>query len=385
MVQAVTNLLCVANYPEETSYAWRTIRALYARLAVRLRPLGVETYVIHRQRGKAGSTEQRDDYRVISEGYRDHRELVGIVRRHTIRACYFTDADLISLLYARLRRAGAGTIVVHERTSGERTAPRGIKRWLKQASMRVASITASRYIAVSDFVAQRLIRTGLVPRHKVIRIHNGIEVERFSAHADSHVQRVIGTDPGTPVVFCAARANRYKGISTMIEAAGLLQQTEAGAPHFVYCGDGPDLDAFRGEVAEKGLADRFHLLGERADVARLLGSATVAVVPSHWEEAFGLSVVESMASGVPVVATSVGGIPEIVDDGKTGILVPPADAQALAGAVGRLLSDPGLRESIAGRAREVARSSFDLDRVADEVAAVFAELLSPAGSEVTNS
>jgi glycosyltransferase involved in cell wall biosynthesis len=170
------------------------------------------------------------------------------------------------------------------------------------------------------------------------------------------------------VVFASGRAMPYKGIPVLIQAAALMAQTDPEV-HFAYAGDGPARQEFKRDVTALGLS-RFHFLGKRTDTAALLNSATVAVAPSVWAEAFGLTVVEAMAAGVPVVASAVGGIPELVDPDVTGILVPPGDAAALADALRRLIQDPALREQMGGKARAAARARFSHTRVADELAAV---------------
>jgi glycosyltransferase involved in cell wall biosynthesis len=143
--------------------------------------------------------------------------------------------------------------------------------------------------------------------------------------------------------------------------------------HFAYAGDGPALEDFRRQADTHRLR-RFHFLGRRNDVPELVGSATVAVVPSLWAEAFGLTVAEAMAAGVPVVASSVGGIPELIDQGETGMLVPPGDASALAAALRELLDDPARRARMGPKARETAWVRFSHTRVADELAAVLLDL-----------
>jgi glycosyltransferase involved in cell wall biosynthesis len=139
--------------------------------------------------------------------------------------------------------------------------------------------------------------------------------------------------------------------------------------HFAYAGDGPALPDFRAAAARLGLR-RFHFLGRREDVPALLKSCTVAAVPSVWAEAFGLTVAEAMAAGKPLVATGVGGIPELVDPEETGLLVPATDAAALARGIRRCLDDPDQARAMGERARRVAWERFSIERVADEIAAL---------------
>lgn len=360
-------MLCVANYSAATSYAWRTIHTLYAVLGARLARRGVETLVVHREPSSGDGIEPRSGYGHVREGYDNEQDLLRLVRKHRVDVCHLTDGPLIGTLYRRLRRAGARVILMHVRSSGERTVPRGLRRTIKGAAARLPSLTASRYVAVSDFVQRRLLDSGCLPPHRVVRIHNGIDVGRFSGAADGYARGLVGAGGDTPLLFTAARANQYKGIGVLIDALALLRDRGGPPVQAVYCGDGPDLDRFRQAVQTRGLEASFHLLGERDDVDRILPGTTIAVVPSTWQEAFGLSVVEAMAAGVPVVASRVGGIPEILRHGENGLLVPPGDPAALATSIARLLEDRALRETLAGRARRDALDRFSLERVAVEL------------------
>jgi glycosyltransferase involved in cell wall biosynthesis len=204
-------------------------------------------------------------------------------------------------------------------------------------------------------------------------VYNGIDVDRYAQPSNGTLRSLLGVPPGTPIVFTASRAQPYKGIPVLMEAAAALA-ARRDAVHVAYCGDGPALKAFRRAAADRALTN-FHLLGRRDDVPRLLPDATVAVVPPVWEEAFGLTVVEAMAAGVPVVATRVGAIPELVQDGENGLLVPPGDAPALVGAVERVLGDDALRARLVARGRATVRERFTIARAVDDLYAIVAELL----------
>jgi glycosyltransferase involved in cell wall biosynthesis len=152
----------------------------------------------------------------------------------------------------------------------------------------------------------------------------------------------------------------YKGFHVLLDAVRRLRQQGREDVVLALCGEGPQLPELREQARPLGEQVRF--LGRRDDVPQLLGGATIAVVPSLWEEAFGLAVAEGMAAGVPVVASRIGGIPEQVEDGQSGLLVPPGDADALAGALLRLLSDPEERTRLAAQGRERARNHFSIER-----------------------
>ena len=141
-------------------------------------------------------------------------------------------------------------------------------------------------------------------------------------------------------------------------------------------GDGEDRTGLEALTADLGVADRVRFLGFRSDVAAVMSALDVLLVPSTMPEAFPLAILEGMAAGRPVIATWVpGGIPEIVEDGVTGLLVPPYDPGALATAITRLLIDPHLRERLANAGRTRVAVRHDLPQMLDETERVYAELL----------
>ena len=129
----------------------------------------------------------------------------------------------------------------------------------------------------------------------------------------------------------------------------------------VIVGDGPERQSIDGLIESAGLRDRVELLGERDDVRDVLSHADLFVLSSR-SEAMPMSILEAMAAGLPVVASNVGGVPEVVVDDQTGLLVPPGNAAALASAIERLLGDRELRIEFGARGLERARTTFSLDR-----------------------
>jgi glycosyltransferase involved in cell wall biosynthesis len=155
-----------------------------------------------------------------------------------------------------------------------------------------------------------------------------------------------------------------KGVEFFVEATNEIAKVMPNA-RFWIVGDGP----LRGEL-ERRAGDAVHFLGARDDVPELLHAMDVFVMPSL-EEAFGIAVVEAMACGLPVVATNVGGLPEVVADKNTGLLVPPRDAGALASAVVKLANDESLRRAFGERGRARAEERFALAQTARQWKTVF--------------
>jgi glycosyltransferase involved in cell wall biosynthesis len=128
------------------------------------------------------------------------------------------------------------------------------------------------------------------------------------------------------------------------------------------------------QLAESlGLADAVHFLGPRRDVPDLLNAMDVFVLPSY-SEGVSLALLEAMAAGLPVIATAVGGLPEVVTDGDNGLLIPPRDPDALAGALERLLADPAWARQLGAKARAHVREHFSLDRLGREINEIYKEL-----------
>ncbi len=363
-------LLCVANFPANTGYAWGFIEGLYAGLAERVAAAGGRTYVAYPAmatppltlQGSAARPVQLD---VRTASARCMRATIAFVRRLNIRVLYLADRPAWSPAYALLRAAGVRRIVVHDHTSGERTRPTGWKRTLKRWSRRIRPMLADDVVAVSDFVLRRQLDVELVPRQRAHRIHNSLELPAPDPQAAARLRELLGLERDVPVVACASRATAEKGVHHLLRAFDTLEDRAGAAPVLLYMGDGPALPELQALRASLPSRDRIVLAGHRPDAAALLGGADVCVVPSVWQEAFGLAALEPMARGVAVIATRAGGLPEVVEDGVTGVLVAPGSEAELAAALRRLLSDAAERrrlgESGARRARERFSRAAQLD------------------------
>jgi glycosyltransferase involved in cell wall biosynthesis len=259
-------------------------------------------------------------------------------------------ADLHGLLAARL--AGVKHIVTTKHAAEEARSSAvvsGVDRWLATRSDAVICVSED----MRAFSAQR---EG-IPREHMTVIRSGIDVERFARPRDrGAARRQLGIGPGTPTVLVTSRLHSSKGHDSLIEAMRTVRAARPDAVLLV-AGDGAERVRLERLAAPDGGAVRF--LGTRSDVEDLLWAADLFVLPSN-REALGLSLVEAMAARRPCVATRVGGVPEVVRDGENGLLVQPGDADALAGAITRILDDPVLAGRLAERGAEVARADFDI-------------------------
>jgi glycosyltransferase involved in cell wall biosynthesis len=234
---------------------------------------------------------------------------------------------------------------------------------------------ATAIVANSSATAARLRRVrGAAGRITVVP--NGIDLARFAPRPpDPALRAALRLDPALPVVGYFGRLEHGKGVDLLLDAAALVHTKLPVA--FLLVGDGPLRVSLTERAASAGLPVVF--AGRRDDVPELLRLCQVVVLPSR-QEAFGRVLVEAMASEVPVVATSVGGIPEVCTDGVTGILVPPEDPDALAVAIALTLADQAATAARVATAAADVRARFDLAAHAEGVQAVYARTLAERAS-----
>lgn len=182
-----------------------------------------------------------------------------------------------------------------------------------------------------------------------------------------------------PVVGTACRLVPIKGLRYLIEATAMLSKAIPDL-RLEIAGSGPSENELRRQCRELGIADKVTFLGWQRELESAYRRWDVFCLPSM-EEGFGLAALEAMASGLPVIATSVGGLPEIVDDGVTGHLVPPSDPQALAASLRALLQDGPRRRAMATAARRRVAEEFSVDRTVRGVETLYSSLLTPASAE----
>jgi L-malate glycosyltransferase len=203
-------------------------------------------------------------------------------------------------------------------------------------------------------------------------IRNGVDLERFSPATMPKARATVAEQGDQQVVITVANMNiEGKGHVDLIDAARLICNT-LPKTKFLLVGDGPERQKLERKVAELQLENNVVFLGHREDVPHLLSYSNISVLPSWWE---GLPnvVLESMAAGVPIVATNVGGTPEIIEHMWNGVLVPPRNPSGLANAVLELLQDSTLAEKLGGEARAHVERNFNYGRVLRELQTLYDE------------
>jgi glycosyltransferase involved in cell wall biosynthesis len=227
---------------------------------------------------------------------------------------------------------------------------------------------------VGKRVAEMVRVHGRVPAARVSVIHNGVDCERFRPERNRTYARFMLDAPlEGPIIGAVAGFRPEKGHDVLIDAMRLLG-TAAPAATLLLLGDGPLRGAVERSVARLGLADRVIFAGGRRDVDRLLPACDLVVLPSR-EEGVPVSALEAMACGLPVVATRVGGTPEVVEEGRTGLLVPPCDARAIAAAVLHLLRNPERARSLGKEGRDRVLARFEAREMVRRTTDLYGDLM----------
>ncbi len=240
--------------------------------------------------------------------------------------------------------------------------------------VRLLNCYAAWVISVSRASADTLIAAGGRPDLPVV-IHNGLDPARYARSVDPvAVRKATGLPLDAPLIGCFGRLTEWKGQSVLIDALARMPQAHAVLVGGAIFGESGYEATLRALIERRGLARRVHFLGHRDDVPTLMRTVDVVAHTSVDFESFGRVIVEGMLSERPVVATAVGGVPELVEDGVSGLLVPPKDAVALAAALEWVLGDRALAARLAAAGRERAMREFTLDRVVQEVEAVIREV-----------
>jgi glycosyltransferase involved in cell wall biosynthesis len=237
-----------------------------------------------------------------------------------------------------------------------------------------------RVVAVSAALRRELLAAG-VPADRVHVVHNAIDVEEFGEGAverGAAWRRQWGGSSG-PVILTVARLFAGKGLEDFVQAAAIVHAVTPQA-RFWIVGDGARRPWVRAQIQRLALDGVVSLLGAQRDIAAIMAASDVIVSASHAE---GLPnvLLEAMALSKPVVATRVGGVPELVRDGETGWLVAPRRPDALGHALIRVLQDPGQARRVAARAKEDVRLRFAADSVAARMNDVYRLVAAPVGTE----
>ena len=262
------------------------------------------------------------------------------------------------------------------RMNGEKNFT-GVDRWFLRSADAVISLSESHTEYLRDVEE--------VNAGKIVVIPNGIDLDRFEAVDAEEIDAIrdeLGIAAGDHVVTMVAVLRPEKAHDALLSAARQLTKAYPGTRvHYLIVGDGSLRRSLQEQAAALGIDSRVQFLGERSDVAQILHLSDVAVLPSHAAvETLPLALLEAMAAGVPIVASAVGSVPELIEDGVTGRLIKPADADGLANAIWFILNDDQKRLTYVENARNRVHSKYSVNRMAADYEALFERLATNGGS-----
>jgi len=242
-------------------------------------------------------------------------------------------------------------------------------RHLQTPVKSVASYNLStRVVCVSNFVRDYLASAG-VQREKLLTIHTSIDTERYRPDRPPVLRHELGFGDETILIGIVAVLREAKQHLSLIEAFARLK-TDA---RLLIIGDGPQRGNIEHFISERGLQDRVLLLGFRSDIPEILPGLDIFVLPSRME-ALGTAILEASASGVPVVGSRAGGIPECVIHGETGLLFEPGNVQELYEQLARLARDASLRKTLGMTGRDFIQREYSLSRMVDDTSRLYRTL-----------
>lgn len=230
-------------------------------------------------------------------------------------------------------------------------------------------------VAVGGAVKQALIANEGIPASRIEVIHNGVDLESFSgdAQARRRVRGELGIESDVPVVIQVARLDYLKDHITAIRAFEAVTR-EIPECQLLLVGEGPERPGIEAEIGKRGMEKRVRLLGLRTDVKQLLAAADLFLLTSI-SEGIPVTFIEAMACHLPIVSTDVGGVKEVVEDGRSGLLTAAGDDQMLAKSIVKLVRDPCLRRSMGDCGRARAEQFFSEREMHERYAALYQEMV----------
>jgi glycosyltransferase involved in cell wall biosynthesis len=341
-----------------------TLGCLRARGPLLARLQGTDV-VVQEFYPKGGMDSPAGLYQLLRLSWFLRREKFDIVHTHDLWS------NLLGVPAARL--ASVRAIVSSRRDMAHFDWYQGKRRaWLRRIQNLGGAVLAN-----ATPIRDALIAEGGFAAEKVRVIHNGVDIDKFHKSGNDRTQMFPGVGGAKLIVLVGNMHTDVKGHPWLIAAAPAVIR-EFPSTRFVLAGDGEQRARFEQQVASLGLEQSFLFLGRRADIAKILGCCDIAVLPSR-AEGLPNAVLEYMATGLPVIASRVGGNAELIEDGVTGLLVPPEDSPALSAALLKLLRDPGHARQMAQSGHEFTVRNFSFERLVREVDELYSELLLRSG------
>jgi len=292
--------------------------------------------------------------------------------------CHFGSPSTVLAPLARLLGAKGFVVTDHgSRTVLER--PAGALQALRRLRRRAQAAYIDLWLPVSSFVGEMVVNEVAAPSWRVRTLFNGIDftrVNQAAAEGRTAIRARLGLPENARIALFVGNLLTEKGVVDLID---MQHEILGGDPDriLLWVGDGP-----LREAVEAHASNRIRVLGRRSDVPDLVKASDVLLAPSRWHEAFSLALAEAAAGGIPAVAAKVGGIPEVVLDGETGLLAEMGDRKAFTAAAVRMMADAPYADRLGRNARRRAETVFSLDRMISHTLDEYRRLLKRRGAAI---
>jgi len=326
-------------------------------VGIEIEKAGIEVVALNRRRyNKFSAGIIFDLYRLMKD------RNIHVLRTHKYRANF----------YGRIAGALAGVPVI---VASEHNIYRDEKerRLIRRISNKILSMVTDKMVTVSDAIRKDILRYDRVSPSKVMVLHNGVDTERFKPgvnFGDVREQHALSKDD--VVIGFVGRLVINKGLNYLIEAFALLK--DSCNAKLLIVGDGSLMEELKKQAKDKGLEGSVIFTGLRRDITDILSTIDLFVLPSI-KEGLPNSLLEAMAMSKPVVATAVGGVPEIIEHGATGLLVQPADRDGLAAAIKTVIDNPLMAKNMGIAARDFIENNYSIKATAGRWETLYISLL----------
>ncbi len=328
------------------------LRELAAQVTYLPRKVALKGLVVKRGRFSDGEFAE-EAYKIKSAAFLQAATIGNMAVAHEIghlHAHFATDAATVALLASRLTGIPC-SFTAHAKDIYHKNVDRALLRRKIQEARFVITVSEFNRRFLADLAGPDLA-------NKIVRLYNGLDLERFKP--DPRITRESAS------ILAVGRLEEKKGFRHLIEACRILRDSGQSF-HCLIIGEGPEQEALKQQIAEAGLSDRVLLAGAQPQeqLIEAMKRATMLVLPcvvstSGDRDALPTVLLEALASGLPAISTALVGIPEIIENGKTGLLVPPGEPRSLAKAIGEVLRNPELQKRLAQAGRAKAETVFDI-------------------------
>lgn len=366
-------LLLVANYPSDVGYAWWLMESFWIALAEQYHSNNGILLAYPRINKLPITIAQAPLTPVVQNfsgtGFAAIFQQCQFIRHNRVRAIYLSDRSTWAWQYLLYRLSGVRLIITHDHTPGLRTVPKGVKALFKTVMRRMPWFTVDGAVGATEFVKKRLINVVRMPAQKCFSAPNGLPtLTTIPAATDLH--QLFDIRENRRIMVMTGRAHRYKGVLFILDAIARLDSPTRDKLHFLFVGDGPDLELFKQQAFELGVLGHCSFPGRRNDVVSLLLGADFAIHASQGEVGYSLSILEYMRAGLPVIVPDNPSVCGSIKNNETGIVYREHNAEDAAFAIQKLVLSDELRQEFGEYAKGSAQY-FTLERAHQDLINAF--------------